>query len=261
MNSTQKTINPMPDEEILVIPVTGFPIVKEGDNLCEMLLSTMKAIGVDFQIGDILVVSHTVVSIVEGRTYAIVEIVPSDKAKQLSQNQEHTAYQIEMALQEATEIIREEPVLITKSKQGLITDYSGVDESNAPEGRLVALPEDADATAKNLYDCILKKTGLKIPVIIVDTQGRPWRRGAVNIAIGVSGMSPFVRNKGKTDIHGKILQSSLVCIADEIAASTELVMGQADEKIPIAIVRGVEYTAGDGNAKEILRPDSENIFR
>jgi len=164
-------------------------------------------------------------------------------------------------LREASEIIREEPILITKTHHGMITDFSGVDESNAPNGKVIALPRNPDASARRIHEDISKHTGFNVSVIITDTQGRPWRRGAVNLAIGVAGMSPFVVNEGKKDIHGKILQSSLVCVADEIAASAELVMGQADEKVPIAIVRGISPSDVSGSAQEILREETDNLFQ
>jgi coenzyme F420-0:L-glutamate ligase/coenzyme F420-1:gamma-L-glutamate ligase len=190
----------------------------------------------------------------------VSEITPSKSAVNLAADKERTDVHVEIALRESSEIIREEPILITRTHQGIITDFSGVDESNAPNGKMIALPKDSDASAKRISEDLSKAAGFNIPVIITDTQGRPWRKGAVNLAIGVAGMSSFVKNKGKEDIYGKTLQSSLVCIADEIAASAELVMGQANENVPIAIVRGLNLDEESGTAQEILRDSSENLF-
>ncbi|MGY5878685.1 MAG: coenzyme F420-0:L-glutamate ligase [Candidatus Thorarchaeota archaeon] len=251
----------MPRKEIQVIPIVGYPIVKEGDDLSELLLSTMKNMPIEFQNGDVVIVSHSIVSIAEDSMYIISEVTPSEKARQIAVTQEHSEERIEIALREASEVIREEPILITKTHHGIITDFSGVDESNAPDGKVIALPRNPDASAGRIHENISRDAGFKIPVIITDTQGRPWRRGAVNLAIGVAGISPFVMNEGRKDIHGKVLRSSLVCIADEIAASTELVMGQADEKVPIAIVRGLSLDDMSGSAQEILREGTENLFQ
>ena len=251
----------MMHQEIQVIPIVGFPIVEKGDDFSTLLRSTMKKNNLIFLEGDILVVSHTIVSIIEGRVYTLSDVVPSKKAKQIAMKHDHSDKHVEVALQEASEVVREEPILVTRTRLGIITDFSGVDESNAPQGTLIALPKDSDATASKICDTVSKEAGFKIPVIISDTQGRPWRRGAVNLALGVAGMAPFIVNKGRMDIHGKALKSSLVCLADEIAACAELVIGQADEKIPIAIVRGIKFEMGTGSAEEILRPDSESLFR
>ena len=251
----------MQGKEIQVIPIVGYPMVKEGDNLSELLLSTMKKLNLEFQTGDVVIVSHSIVSVAEGSMYTLSEVTPTEKARQIASGKDHSEEIIEIALQESSEIIREEPVLITKTHQGFITDYSGVDESNAPDGKAIVLPRDPDASARRVHEIISKEVGFSIPIIITDTQGRPWKRGAVNLAIGVAGMSPFVVNKGKSDIYGKELRSSLVCVADEIAASAELVMGQADEKVPIAIVRGVDIDETLGTAKEILREETEDLFQ
>ncbi len=260
MSSKQEPNSPMKEDTIEIIPIHGFPIVKRRNDICELLRSTMKESRIDFIQGDILVVSHTIVSVVEGSVYNLSEITPSEKARQIASEGDYSEYRVEIALREATEIIREEPVLITRTKQGMITDFSGVDESNAPIGTIVALPRNSDTSATKIHEAISQTAGFKIPVIITDTQGRPWRKGAVNLAIGVAGMSPFIKNKGRLDIHGKALRSSLVCIADEIAASAELVMGQADEKVPIAIVRGVNFDTQTSTVNEILRTESEDLF-
>ena len=247
-------------DAIEIIPIYGFPIVKRDDDISEILRSTMKEASIDYIQGDILIVSHTIVSIAERSVYNLSEITPTEKARKIASEGDYSEYRVEIALREASEIIVEQPVLVTRTKQGMITDFSGVDESNAPRGTIVALPRNADASAAKIHEDISLTSGFNIPVIITDTQGRPWRKGAVNLAIGVAGMSPFIINKGKLDIHGNPLQSSLVCIADEIAACAELVMGQADERVPIAIVRGVDIETRAGTANEILRSESENLF-
>ncbi|MHA1577141.1 MAG: coenzyme F420-0:L-glutamate ligase, partial [Candidatus Thorarchaeota archaeon] len=195
-------------ETIEVIPIYGFPIVKRDDDISELVRSTMKASSVDFVQGDILVVSHTIVSVAEGSVHHLSEIEPSEKARQVASKGDFSEHRVEIAIREAAEIIREEPVLITRTKQGIITDFSGVDESNAPMGTLVTLPRDSDASATNIHETISQSAGFNIPVIITDTQGRPWRKGAVNLAIGVAGMSSFINNKGRLDIHGNPLRSS-----------------------------------------------------
>ena len=251
----------MKAKKIEVIPVTGIPIVQRDDDITQLLRNAMKQTGFSLARGDVLIVSHTIVSVAEGTVYEEAMIVPSERACEIAAKGFGSETRVEVALHEASEIIREEPVLVTKTKQGLITDFSGVDESNAPEGTLIVLPEDPDKSALRIHNSISKMVGFPVPVIITDTQGRPWREGAVNLAIGLAGLSPFTENKGALDIHGKALRSSLVCIADEIAASAELVMGQADEKVPIAVVRDLDLKSMSGTAREILRPDSENLFR
>lgn len=250
----------MNGKRIDLIPLAEFPIVQVGNNISNLILSTIQKNNIPLIHGDIIAVTHSIVSIAEGNLYRLEEVKVSEHAREIATKIEHSPERVEVALREADEVLREEPVLITKTKHGIITDFSGVDESNAPKDSLISLPDDPDESAERISDSLSKSLGFNIPVIITDTQGRPWRKGAVNLAIGVAGMSPFIRNVGKEDIHRNELRGSLVCLADQVAASAELVMGQADEGVPVVIVRGVDFEQGDSSASQILRSNSENLF-
>ena len=243
-----------------IIPIMGMPLVKELDDLSELILTVLRTNTQEPKPGDILVVSHSIVSVAEGRVFEIEERDVSDKARTIAGKTGQKPEKVELALREAAKIIRESPVLITQTRQGIITDYSGVDSSNAPSRRFVALPENSDDSAGKLHVKLSKAFGFHLPVIICDTQGRPWRKGGTNLAIGVAGMSPFTVNKGRKDLYGRELRSSLICLADELASAAELVMGQADEGIPVVLIRGVEYEQMNGSAADILRSRDKNLF-
>ena len=244
-----------------IVPLTGIPIIEPGDDLASVIMKAFRRPRIRPRPGDVLVVTHSIVSMAEGRVFHNAEIEPSAKATQIAATTGRSAQKVEVALREAVEVIREEPVLITKTKQGIVTDFSGVDQKNAPLGSYIALPADPDESARRLHYRLSKELGVHMPVIITDTHGRPWRLGAVNAAIGVAGMSPFFRNAGKEDLYGRHLTSSLVCLADELAEAAELVMGQADEGIPVALIRGVKYESEPGAARDIVRAVSEDLFR
>ncbi len=250
----------MNDNQIDVIPLRDFPIVKTGDNIPGLIESMTRKNDIALIRGDIIVVTHAIVSIAEGKLYHLEEVKVSERAKEIAGKIGHNPERVEVALQEASEVLREEPILITKTKHGIVTDFSGVDESNAPQDTLIALPDDPDMSAKRISDSLSISVGFDIPVIITDTQGRPWRKGAINLAIGIAGMSPYTHNVGREDLYGQKLQGSLVCLADQIAGSAELVMGQADEGVPVVIVRGVDFKKEDGSASQIIRSNSENLF-
>jgi coenzyme F420-0:L-glutamate ligase/coenzyme F420-1:gamma-L-glutamate ligase len=245
---------------IELIPLKSFPVVNIGDDIAKLILTSIQENKILLSEGDIIVVTHSIISVSEGSFYKIVDLEVSDRARQIAKKIDDDPRRVEAALRESELIIREEPVFITKTRHGIVTDFSGIDESNAPPDSFLFLPEDPDKSARTIHQVVAKKTGFNIPVIITDTQGRPWRRGAVNIAIGLAGMSPFVVNRGKQDLYERELRGSLVCVADQVAAATELIMGQAGEGIPVVIVRGIEYEVNDGRASEILRGDSEDLF-
>jgi coenzyme F420-0:L-glutamate ligase/coenzyme F420-1:gamma-L-glutamate ligase len=103
-------------------------------------------------------------------------------------------------------------------------------------------------------------TDIDVPVIISDTFGRPWRRGQTDVAIGVSGMEAIADYKGQPDTNGRIMEATEVAIADEIASAADLVMGKT-HRVPVAIVRGVEWEPGATRATDLVRPPGEDLFR
>jgi coenzyme F420-0:L-glutamate ligase/coenzyme F420-1:gamma-L-glutamate ligase len=250
----------MNSKRLEIIPILGFPLVRVGDDISSLILDCLQKSIVKVIPGDILVVTHSIISVAEGALYEIKDIEPSERAMTIASSTEYYLLRTEIALQESVEVIREHPIMITKTKQGIITDYSGVDESNAPIGSMIALPANPDNSALEIHNKLSQVFGFHIPMIICDTQGRPWRKGATNLSIGIAGMSPFIDNAGRKDLYDRHLRSSLVCLADELAAAAELIMGQADEGIPIVLIRGVHYVTGEGTASKILRSSDDNLF-
>ena len=169
--------------------------------------------------------------------------------------------EVELALREASVVLRESGVLITETKTGLVCNFSGVDKSNAPDEEYVLLPENPDKSAEDILETLMTKTGKSLAVVISDTQGRPWRKGSVNIAIGCAGINAFKHYRGRRDLYGNVLKRSTVCHIDEISAVAEPLMGQADEGIPVVIVRGYEFSPGSERAIDINRPEDEDLFR
>ena len=183
------------------------------------------------------------------------------QAEEIAKRNGFDRIQVELALQESRKILRDSKVLITETHSGLVCNFSGVDKSNAPAGYYILLPKDPDASAENLRNLLANQLSKEIAVIITDTQGRPWRRGSINIAIGCAGINAFKHNKGKKDLYGRELQRSMVCQIDEIASAAENLMGQSNENIPIVMLRGYKYQDGSEGAKDIIRPKHEDMFR
>ncbi|MHA1960599.1 MAG: coenzyme F420-0:L-glutamate ligase [Candidatus Thorarchaeota archaeon] len=246
--------------EITIVPIREVPLVKPGDDLPSILVSSLERNGIAPQEGDVVVVTHAVVSSAEGNLHEISKIVPSQHAERIAEKTGRSPSLVELALQEASEIIHEDPVLITRTRLGLITDFSGIDSSNAPQGFLMTLPNDPDESALRIHDRISSHFGFSVPVIISDTQGRPWRSGAVNLAIGLAGMSAFHSSRGDVDLFGRELRSSTVCVADELASAAELVMGQSGEGIPFVLISGYIPQLGDSQAQDILRSTDDSLF-
>jgi coenzyme F420-0:L-glutamate ligase/coenzyme F420-1:gamma-L-glutamate ligase len=154
-------------------------------------------------------------------------------------------------------------ILITETKHGFVCANSGVDRSNVPGERVVTLlPEEPDRSAEKIRQEIRRLTGCDVAVIVSDTHGRPLRHGEINVAIGVAGIKPIRDRRGERDLFGYVLRVKQTAIGDELASAAELVIGQANEGIPVAIVRGYNYPRSDtAKAAELLRPKEKDLYR
>lgn len=227
-----------------VIPVTGIPEVRPGDEL-----SVMIAAAVDLVDGDVVVVTQKVVSKAEGR---LVEVDPGDPLAHK-----------ELVRREAVRVLRQRgDLLVTETKHGFVCANSGVDLSNVESGWAALLPVDADRSARRIRDGIRARAGIEVGVVVSDTFGRTWRRGLTDVAIGTAGVAAVVDLRGTPDAHGRELAVTEVCVADEIAGAAELVMGKS-AGVPVAIVRGVDpsWLRESSVRDEIVRPYGEDLFR
>ena len=246
-----------------IIGIEGLPIIKKGDNIAELICNTTERQGTPIQNGDILVVTHVIVSRAEGKVVNLDEVVPSEFAKTIAEPCEKDPALIEVILRESKSIRRMgDGKLITETKQGFVCANSGIDKSNVPGERNVALlPEDSDSSAEKIRREIKRLTGCDVAVIVSDTHGRPLREGEINIAIGVAGIKPLRDRRGEKDLFGYVLRVKQTAIADELASAAELVIGQADEGVPAAIVRGYDYLKSESaRATELIRPKEKDLF-
>ena len=208
-------------------------------------------------------VTHKVVSKAEGRVRSLADVHPGDPALALADRVGQDPRMVEVILQESLRVIRAEPgVLVTETVQGLVCANSGVDRSNVGGGELVTcLPLQPDLSAGRLRQAWLDLAqGGPLGVIISDTFGRPFREGAVNVAIGTAGMPALSDHRGLRDEQGYLLHASTIGTADEIAGIGELVMGKVDQ-VPLAVVRGLTWEGADEGANVLLRPVERDIFR
>lgn len=246
-----------------VIGVGGLPVIKEKDDLAELICRAAEKQGTPIRDDDIIVISHIVVSRAEGNTVNLEEVVPSDFAEAFAEKADKDPAVVETVLRESKRIVRmDERHLITETKHGFVCANSGVDQSNVPGEQTVALlPVDSDGSARRIRRKIGNLTGKEVAVIICDTHGRPLRMGQVNIALGVAGLKPIRDRRGESDLFGRVLRVKQTAVADEVASAAELVIGQADEGVPVAIIRGYKYPRSESaTAKELIRPKQEDLF-
>ncbi|MGA7695926.1 MAG: coenzyme F420-0:L-glutamate ligase [Candidatus Sulfotelmatobacter sp.] len=245
-----------------LIPIPLADEISLGDSLAKKMLQSLRQHDVAFEIGDILVVKHKIVSKAEGQLVDLATIKPSAESVAWAKQYNLDARVIELALRESRAVIRRKNgVLITETRHGFISANSGVDVSNVDGGHhALLLPADPDSSARKLHRELRKRTGLAIPVLITDTFGRPWREGLVDFCIGIAGMKPLHDDRGRRDPHGYTLHASLEAVADELAAAAGLVCGKLN-RTPACIIRGFPYESARGRVCDLLRPATHDLFR
>jgi coenzyme F420-0:L-glutamate ligase len=237
-------------------PVTGLGEVTPGDDLVELLARALVADGPappcvpgGLAEGDVLVVTQKVVSKAEGR------VVPVD-----GDEAEAKAALVE---RESVRVLRRRgDLVISETRHGFVCANAGVDLSNVAAGTAALLPADPDRSARRIREGLRHRHGVSVGVVVSDTFGRPWRRGVTDVAIGVAGVAAVVDLRGTLDGAGRVLDATEVCVADELAAAAELVMGK-DRGVPAAVVRGVDprWLRSASVGAEIVRPYDEDLFR
>jgi coenzyme F420-0:L-glutamate ligase/coenzyme F420-1:gamma-L-glutamate ligase len=251
--------------DINFIPLTGIPLVKPGNDLGVLVTSAAQGAGLSIHESDILVVAQKIVSKAEDRFVHLGDVTPSPRAVELAEATGKDPRLVEVILWDTAEVIRAVPhVLIVAHQLGFICANAGVDHSNvgAESEMVLRLPAAPDQSARRLRARLRELTSAAPAVIINDSHGRPWREGTSGVVIGLAGLAPVQDLRGHPDLFGHDLQHTTVGFADQVAAGASLVMGQADEGLPVVLVRGLAYQPGEAvSARQMLRQRETDLFR
>jgi coenzyme F420-0:L-glutamate ligase/coenzyme F420-1:gamma-L-glutamate ligase len=251
--------------EMTLTALPDFPEVRAGDDLAALILAGLARCNRALAQGDVLVVAQKIVSKAEGRATPLAAVKPSERAHALAAQAQKDPRLMELVLRESAEVLRVKPgVVIVAHRLGFVLANAGFDLSNLapgePEAALL-LPQDPDASAERLRARLQSECGVDVGVVINDSFGRAWRNGVTGVAIGAAGVPALVDMRGATDRVGRVLKVTQVAVADELAAAGSLLMGQADEGLPVILVRGLPYPLGEGQAVALVRPRAEDLFR
>lgn len=239
--------------------LTAIPELEPGMDLAALLAGRAAAAGV--AAGDVLVVAHKVVSKAEGRLVRLADVTPGAAARQLASEAGKDPRLCEVILSESRAIVRRRGgTLICETHHGFICANAGIDASNVPDGQLVLLPRDPDRSARHLQTAIAQVAGGRVGVVITDTHGRAFRRGIVNVAIGVAGFRGVVDHRGRHDRGGRVLVATEQALADELAAAAGILMDKGGG-LPAILVSGVATEWAPGTATELLRDPAHDLFR
>lgn len=255
---------------LTITALDRIPLVQPGDDLADLILSSLDGMGEKLRDGDVLVLAQKIVSKSEGRYVDLANVTPSARALELATEVDKDPRLVEVILSEAIDIVRyRKGVLVVAHRCGAVLANAGIDRSNIAQPddsdeqgtSILLLPEDPDRSSATLRKALRQRTGADIGIVINDSLGRAWRNGTVGAAIGAAGIEALLDLNGQPDLFDRPLQSTQVGLADELAAAASLVMGQADEGRPAVLIRGLAGGRGEGTAADLVRPRDQDLFR
>jgi coenzyme F420-0:L-glutamate ligase/coenzyme F420-1:gamma-L-glutamate ligase len=247
---------------ISLVALEGIPEIRAGDDLATLIAAALADADIGLEAEDVLVVTQKVVSKAEGRVVELASVTPRPEAVDWAARWGKDPRQVELVLQESAEVLRMAPggLIISRTRHGLVCANAGVDLSNVGGGDVATLlPADPDASARGIRERIGQLAGATPGVVISDSFGRPWRNGIVNVAIGCAGLEPLVDLRGTPDAQGRVMHSTVIAVADELASAADLAGGKVAQR-PVVLVRGYEHVAGEGAAAELVMDRELDLF-
>ncbi len=244
--------------------LSGIPAIHPGDDVAAILAEALDATGLTPRDGDVLVVTHKILSKAEDRYRNLEDVTPSTRARELAAATGKEAALVEVILSESREVLRSRrELIITEHRLGVVMANAGVDRSNVSGGpeRVLLLPEDPDASSAALRKKLRARFGADMAVVVSDSAGRAWRNGVVGLALGAAGLPALEDLRGRNDLEGRPLEVTQVGLADAIASAAELLMGEADEGRPAVLVRGVQWRGTPVTAAALIRERKQDLFR
>jgi coenzyme F420-0:L-glutamate ligase/coenzyme F420-1:gamma-L-glutamate ligase len=259
-------------DQLQLLALKNFPLVNPGDNLINLIIQNLGEQQLLLEPGDVLVVAQKVVSKAEDRYVLLVDVEPSEQARQLASEVDKDPRLVELILRESNSVVRHSPgVLIVEHKLGYVMANAGIDASNIEHEtrdaieRVLLLPESPDDFAQQLRGKIARLFGVNVAVVVNDSVGRAWRNGTVGMALGAAGLPALRDRRGEKDLFGRTLEVTEVALADELASAASILQGEGDEGRPVVLLRGLDIASmgqtSFNNGAALLRPKERDLFR
>jgi coenzyme F420-0:L-glutamate ligase/coenzyme F420-1:gamma-L-glutamate ligase len=252
-------------ETISLYPLQGIPLIRSGDDLSTIIIESVHSNKFQWSDSDILVIAQKIVSKSEGRLVNLKQIQPSKHSIELASRTEKDPRLVELILSESKKVIRfKKGLIVVQNHQGVILANAGIDHSNVEQDdendQVLLLPKNPDVSAEKIHKNLFARTGFHLGVIINDSIGRAWRNGTIGTAIGVAGLPAILDLKGRDDLFGNPLQVSEQAIADELASAASLIQGQADEALPVVLIKGFKTLLDNIPASGLIRDIKKDLF-
>lgn len=222
--------------DVHLVPVQ-LPRIRAGESLATIILQTVERENLGLKSGDVLAVASKVVSTCEGRIAKLDDVRISNKTRRLGRRWGMDERLAGLVLDEAQAILGGVRGFLLTIKNGILTANAGVDLKNSPPGTATLWPKNPDASAAALRSALENSHGVRLGVEIVDSRLTPLRLGTTGLVIGLSGFMPVDDHRGKLDLYRRKVRVTRSNVADDLAASAHLLMGETKEKIGAVLIR------------------------
>tara|TARA_Y100000287_G_scaffold185198_1_gene187840 strand:- start:994 stop:1827 length:834 start_codon:yes stop_codon:yes gene_type:complete len=250
---------------INLIALESLPLIQPGQNVSKEIINAITSESISVDDGDVIAIAQKIISKSENRYLDISELEPSEDAINLATKIDKDPKFIQAILNESQKVVRYRMgVLIVEHKLGFIHANAGIDRSNIDQHKdiVLLLPENPDESAKMISESISQHFQKNISVIITDTMGRPFRNGIVGFTIGSHNIECLLDERGKKDLYDNELKVTQIGIADELAAASSLLMGQAAQKKPVVLIKGYKFKQNNlSDSQSLIRSEEEDLFR
>lgn len=236
------------------------PLIKPGDDFADILIKSLDSAKIKPKHNDIFVLAESAVATAEGRIVKLADVLPSNKAIELSKTYQNDPRKMELIISESDEILGGIPGVVVTITKGVLSPSAGIDNSNAPEGYVVLLPADPKKSAINIRKSLMKEYHCNIAVIVGDSRTQPLRLGCVGIALGCAGIEPVEDIRGRKDLFGKPLLITRRATADNLVSAAQVIMGEADESTPAVLIRDAPVVFIEGSVDIPQIPRDECLY-
>ena len=251
--------------EITLTAIQNIPEINPGDDVSSIISQCLSEQGCRLRNNDVIVVAQKIISKSENRFIDLKTIEPSEEAIKLAKETDKDPRLAELILRESNRIIRaEKGTIIVEHKLGHILANAGIDQSNIGKryDHVLLLPKDPSDSAKKIKKSFEDRYQIKLGVLVTDSIGRAWRLGTTGHALGSSGIKTLIDMRGeKFDRDGRLLQTTVIGVADQIASAATLLMGESSEGMPVVIIRGLDLLDESDTVNDLIRPAEEDLFR
>jgi len=250
--------------EITLTAIQNIPEINPGDEIASIINQCIEDQECSLKNNDVLVIAQKIISKSEDRFVDLKTVKPSEKALKISKEVDKDPRLVELILQESNHIVRtSKGILVVEHKLGHILANAGIDRSNVGRtDHVLLLPKNPDESAQNIKNYFEHNSKIKIGVLITDSIGRAWRLGTIGHALGSSGIKTLIDMRGSEyDRDGRLLETTVIGVADQIASASTLLMGESSEGTPVVIVRGLDLCDDSDTVNDLIRPKEEDLFR